>query len=78
MERRDGMPALVYWGLYGIKTRRSASVFMWACFVLGAVAITSTYTALRPPLGIALILAGFVYGYAIRWADKNACWEPDI
>ena len=72
------MPALVYWGLYGIKTRKSASAFMWVCFALGAVAIASTYTTLRPPLGIVLILAGLVYRHAIRWADKNACWGPDI
>jgi uncharacterized membrane protein YraQ (UPF0718 family) len=75
MERRDGMPALVYWGLYGIKTRNSAVAFMWICFALGAVAIFSTYTSLRPPLGIALILAGLIYRNAIRWVDKNAHWD---
>ncbi len=63
-------PLLVRLGLWGLKTRRSALVFMWLC-IIGAVVLG----ALKFWLGPLLILAALWYWYALTWVDKNGGWK---
>ena len=77
MDRQDQMPALVYWGLYGLTSRRAAQGFMWGCFAGGVVSVILAAPELRPSWGMALFLASAWYWYAIRWVDTNSSWQGE-
>jgi len=74
MKRHDQMPALVYWGLWGISTRRVAAVYMWGCIAVGTVSTIAADRSPQVPHGIVFFLAALWYWHSIRWVDKNSSW----
>ena len=77
MVRQDGMPALVYWGLYGLGTRRSAAMFMWGCLIVGVLAALASIRRVEHGWYTAFFLAALWYWYAMRWVDKHGSWESE-
>jgi len=78
MQRCDQMPQLVYWGLWGLTTRRAAAAFMWGCVAVGAVSAIATVRHPQASCGVFFFLAAFWYWHSIRWVDNNSSWirEP--
>lgn len=74
MEKKDDMPSWVYWGLWGIKTRKVAMLFVYISIVL-TLAIVPVGIALNDYLFIAFILVPLWYWLSIKWVDKNSTWE---
>ena len=77
MKRKDNMPLLVFWGLYGIKSRASAQGFMWLSVLL-TLALVAHGILIRKafqPSALLLSLAAAWYWYAINWVDKHASWD---
>ncbi len=75
MQRKKGMPELVYWGLWGINSRGVALVFCWLCVVAGIVGTIYGFIDPRAFAGIGLFLAAGWYYYAIKWVDANSSWD---
>ena len=73
MKKTDNMPEWVYWGLWGIGSRKVAWGFLVFSVLLTLVAI---------PIGVLIreysfflvIAAPVWYWFSIRWADKNDAW----
>lgn len=77
MKRKDNMPLLVFWGLYGIRSRASARGFMWLGVFLTFALVTHgviTGKGYQPSV-LLFSLAAAWYWYAINWVDKNASWD---
>jgi hypothetical protein len=74
MKRKDNMPELVYWGLWGIKSKGVALGFMWFSIVLAAGCFVVGYLRPKAFLGVLLLIAAAWYWYSIRWVDKNSTW----
>ena len=75
MKRKENMPALVYLGLWGINSRRTAMAFLWVCVVVGVVGIIGAFIYPKLLLLTVSFLSAAWFWYAIRWADKNAAWK---
>lgn len=73
MEKTENMPPWVYWGLWGINSRKVALGFSIFTLIIFLCLI---------PIGIMIqdyVLIGFIfvplwYWLAIRWVDKNSSW----
>jgi hypothetical protein len=63
-------PILVRLGLWGLKTRQSAMVFMWLCIVGAIVSVVLQFW-----IGSLLLLAALWYWYAVAWVDKHGGWK---
>lgn len=74
MEMKDDMPSWVYWGLWGIKTRKVAMLFVYISIVL-TLAIVPVGIALNNYLFMAFILVPLWYWLSIKWVDRNSTWE---
>jgi hypothetical protein len=75
MKRKENMPELVYWGLWGIDSRSVAMSFLWVCLTLGIIFLIGGFINPRMFFGALLILAAAWYWYAIRWTDNNSAWN---
>lgn len=74
MEMKDDMPSWVYWGLWGIKTRKVAMLFVYISIVL-TLAIVPVGIALYNYLFMAFTLVPLWYWLSIKWVDRNSTWE---
>ena len=76
MTKRDGMPEWVYWGLWGIKTRRAAMAFFWSCLIAGLVLMPLVLVHIRAVIMTgAALLAALYYLASIKCVDRNSHWE---
>jgi len=77
MKQVEGMPSWVYWGLWGINSRKVAVIFLL---------IVSLLTLILVPVGVyfhefssVLLIGGPIwYWLAIKWADKNLMWPASV
>ncbi len=74
MKRADGMPPLVYWGLWGIRTRGVAMGFAIFSLILTIIIIPAAVILEQYRL-IIFALVPLWYWYAIKWVDNNSTWE---
>jgi hypothetical protein len=84
MIRKDNMPLVVHAALLGIRNRRTAVIFVWACLALAAAALLGTVAmvirsdwtmSLFPFLvSFAFLGCAWWYWYAIRWVDQHSSW----
>ena len=74
MNRSKGMPIYVYVGLWGIKSRTVAKLFMVVCLALGISGCLLASDSALFPFGVLFLIAGSWYAYSIRWASKNSAW----
>ena len=63
-------PLLVRLGLWGIKTRPTALVFIWICIGIAAVSAFRHFW-----IGLILLVAAAWYWYAMRWMDQHGGWK---
>ncbi|MCO7223560.1 hypothetical protein [Pleionea sp. CnH1-48] len=77
MKRKDNMPGLVYWGLYGIKTKVTALAFMALSVAICFVCIA--YGFVEPVFfqGGLFAVPALWYWYAIKWVDNNSSWDEE-
>jgi hypothetical protein len=76
MKRKDNMPAFVYWGLWGIKSRGAARGFMWSTLALAFCCFLFGFVHPKAFLWMFIFFgAAAWYWYATRWADKNSSWN---
>lgn len=73
MKRIENMPSLVYWGLWGIRTRSVAIGFTVTSVVLAAIIIPAAIH-FNDYRYLFFALVPVWYWYAIKWVDKNASW----
>lgn len=74
MQRRDNMPARVYWALWGVSSRRAAVGYLLTSMVL-CLAGLALYAWTRHWVLLCLLIAPLGYVQAIRWMDQNEGWE---
>lgn len=75
MKKKDNMPSLVYWGLYGINSRGVARGFLWLCVLLAVASVVlGVYLKEGHEIGVFFLAAAAWYWYAIKWVDKNSSW----
>jgi hypothetical protein len=75
MKKKDGMPELVYWGLWGINSKLTAYLYFIICLILG---LASLFYGFKEPIffsGVFLLVAAFWYYYSIRWVDNHSSWN---
>lgn len=63
-------PILVKLGLWGIKTRATATAFIWICVGIAIVSAIRHFW-----IGLVMLLAAAWYWYAMRWVDKHGGWK---
>jgi hypothetical protein len=74
MKKKENMPSWVYWGLWGINSRKVALAFVVVTVILSLIVI---------PLGImvgdytllSIVLVPIWYWSSLKWADKNSAWN---
>lgn len=74
MKRKDNMPSLVYWGLYGMNSRALALGFMWLSVLLAVVSVVMGQVLDFGYQGALFLVAAAWYRYAINWVDKHSSW----
>lgn len=74
MKMKDNIPSWVYWGLWGIRTRKVAMIFVFISLAL-ALIIVPAGIAINDFLFCAFILVPLWYWLSIRWVDVNSTWE---
>ncbi len=76
MNKKKDMPEWVYWGLWGIKSRKTAWVFCWVCILLALVSmLLALFFERKIWAGGLLFLAAGWYWASIKWVDENSSWE---
>ena len=75
MKRREGMPGLVYWGLWGLQSRKSAVAFMVFSAVAGLACLIYGFFDRTFLLGALLPVAALWFWYSVRWVDRSSSWE---
>ena len=85
MIRKDNMPLFVYAALLGIKRRRAAMHFVWACMAIAVGAFAATIILgiefgaemTIPPAVACFAFLGSAawYSHAIKWVDQHSSWE---
>lgn len=85
MIRKDNMPLMVYAALLGIKTRRTAMMFVWTCIAVAVGAFVGTIVlgiqfgaAMTIPPAVscfAFLACAAWYSHAIKWVDRNSSWD---
>ena len=75
MKKEKGMPDLVYWGLWGINSKRTAYVFVAISLLLGIGSVAYGFKDPRAFIGAIFFIATIWYIYSIRWVDKNSTWK---
>jgi hypothetical protein len=72
---RSKWPLMVWLGLVGLPTRRSAWAFFWLSAALGAG--FTAYGFLEPIffLGSLMLVAALWYFLSIRWVDQYGSWS---
>ena len=73
MNKKDNMPSWVYWGLWGIKTKKVALAFAIISQVI-ALIVVLIGIYVEDFFLIAFILVPLWYWLAIKWVDKNSSW----
>lgn len=76
MKRRENMPALVYWALWGVQSRQGALGYLVASIVLCLAGMGLLWYTGDLEL-LLILIAPFWYGYAIRWVDRNGGWDTE-
>jgi hypothetical protein len=76
MKKADNMPPLVYWGLWGVRSRAVAVGFAVFSLVITLVIIPVAISIDDYFLFI-IAFAPLWYWYAIRWVDKNHTWSGE-
>ena len=74
MKRTENMPSLVYWGLWGIRSRAVAVGFLMLSLLL-TLLVVYVSVMLNNYKYLIFVLAPLWYWYAIKWVDKNASWN---
>lgn len=74
MKRKDNMPAWVYWGLWGIRTRRLAMLFVVFSMILSLIIVPSG-VATQDFVLIAFAIVPLWYWLSVRWVDANSSWD---
>jgi hypothetical protein len=74
MIRKENMPALVYCGLWGIRTRVVAMGFLIASLVLTLVIVPFAIGA-EYYIFCFFVLVPAWYWYSIKWVDRNSTWS---
>lgn len=75
MQRKNNMPEIVYWGLFGINSKAVAQMYLWIAFLLG---LASIYLGLSNPiyfLGCSMFAACWWYFHSINWVEKYSYWD---
>jgi len=63
-------PLLVRVGLWGIKTRTTALMFIWICIGIAVVSAIRHFW-----IGLIMLVAAAWYWYAMRWMDQRDGWK---
>ena len=77
MKRKDNMPELVYWGLWGINSRSAALGFAWVAVALAAACFIYGFVHPLAFLGMLFLGAAAWYWHSIKWVDKNSTWKNE-
>ena len=77
MKKEEGMPSIVYWALWGIKSKRTAYIFVAICLILGFGLVIYGFKDSRFFYGSVFFISAFWYLYSIRWVDKNSTWKSN-
>lgn len=73
MEKRAGMPSWVYWGLWGMNSRKVAFGFFVASVILTLI-IVPLGIYIQDYVTLSVIGVPIWYWFSIKWADDNAAW----
>ncbi|GAB5562788.1 MAG: hypothetical protein SynsKO_44350 [Synoicihabitans sp.] len=74
VNRPANMPRIVFWTLWGVSTRGTAVRYMRLSILLAFVSLAASIYNPLGMLGLVALLTAGLYGYAIKWVDKNAYW----
>ena len=74
MKKKENMPSWVYWGLWGINSRKVLLRYFIVSLILSIVVIIlaiiiNSYSVL------VFLLAPIWYWFSLKWADNNSAWE---
>jgi hypothetical protein len=74
MKKVENMPSWVYWGLFGIDSRKVAMAFFIVCVVLTPVIIYLGIAQNKPILFSFPIIPAW-YWFSLKWVDNNSTWD---
>ena len=76
MRQTKNMPSWVYWGLWGISSRKTAMVYLAVSALLAAIIVPEGYMMGRYML-CSILIAPLWYWLSMNWIDDNGTWESE-
>lgn len=75
MNKKEGMPELVYIGLLGINSKKAAYAYAVLCIVIALGCLIYGFIEPLYFFGVPMVGAAYWYYYCIKWVDANSTWD---